>query len=302
MLFNEVYGSYYNVVAAILSEAVSGELTDKRIDEIIRRKAFGESVLSIPAALRNGSWPLLTKDNKTPLEHTPVMPLTALQKRWLKALLADPRIGLFSPPHTGLKDVEPLYSADVFRYFDRYSNADPYEKAEYIEHFRTILTALRKKLKLHIVYTGSHGARYSCKCVPNKLEYSSKDDKFRLIASSERGTTTVNIARIIRCVQLEPWKDGENTPCEPLKETLVLELTDERNTLERVMLHFSHLEKQTQRTGNGQYLLKLRYDCDDETEMIIRVLSFGPTVRVISPDVFVKKIKERLRMQNELRV
>lgn len=81
MLFNEVYGSYYNVIAAILSEAVSGELTDKRIGEIIREKAFGESVLSIPVSLRDGSWPLLTRENATPLEHTPSMPLTTLQKR-----------------------------------------------------------------------------------------------------------------------------------------------------------------------------------------------------------------------------
>ena len=73
MLFNEVYGSYYKVIAAILTESVSGELTDKRISEIIREKAFGESVLTIPTSLRDGSWPLLTRENATPLEHTPSM-------------------------------------------------------------------------------------------------------------------------------------------------------------------------------------------------------------------------------------
>jgi|GEM_PF-4043270 len=38
MLFNEIYGSYYNVVAAVLREAVSGELTDARLNAIIHEK------------------------------------------------------------------------------------------------------------------------------------------------------------------------------------------------------------------------------------------------------------------------
>ena len=30
MLFSEIYGSYFNVVAAVLSEASDGKLTDRR--------------------------------------------------------------------------------------------------------------------------------------------------------------------------------------------------------------------------------------------------------------------------------
>ena len=124
MLFNEVYGAYYNAVAAILSEAVKGEVTDKRIYEIVRDKAFSESVLTIPAALKDGAWPLIAKDGSTPIKHEPKMPLTELQRRWLKALLSDPRIKLFVIDETGLEDVEPLYKPDVFVYFDRYSDGD----------------------------------------------------------------------------------------------------------------------------------------------------------------------------------
>ena len=92
MLFNEVYGSYYKVIAAILTESVSGELTDKRISEIIREKAFGESVLTIPTSLRDGSWPLLTRENATPLEHTPSMSTTSAPIRISRKCLS-----LFSP-------------------------------------------------------------------------------------------------------------------------------------------------------------------------------------------------------------
>ena len=60
----------------------------------------------------NQTWPLIKEDYTTPLKHKPSMPLTTLQKRWLKALLSDPRIQLFDPPMEGLEDVEPLYSPD----------------------------------------------------------------------------------------------------------------------------------------------------------------------------------------------
>jgi len=302
MLFSEVYGSYYNVIAAILSDAVSGELTEKRICDIIREKAFGESMLTIPVSLRDGSWPLLTRENATPLAHSPTMPLTLLQKRWLKALLHDPRIRLFAPPEAGLENVEPLYAADAFCFFDRCSDGDPYGDPQYIAHFKTVLTALREKRRLRVRFTDRLGAGHSWECIPYKLEYSSKDDKFRILTSSPRSAPTVNVARIKSCELLEPWTDEECRPRVPVRETLVLELRDERNALERVMLHFSHLEKETVRLDGDRYRLTLRYDSEDETELLIRVLSFGPMLKVVSPDSFIERVRARLNMQSELPV
>ena len=144
MLFHEIYGSYFNTVAEVLSEACNGTLTDKRLHEIVRSKAFDESVLEIPYALKN-DWSLLTDDMKTPVKHSPSMPLTTLQKRWLKALLRDPRIKLFGVTDEGLEDVEPLYSHDTFYYFDRYTDGDPYNDERYKLHFQTILRAIKEK-------------------------------------------------------------------------------------------------------------------------------------------------------------
>jgi len=301
MLFSEVYGSYFNVVSAVLARACGGTLTAGELEEIVRQKAFAESVLTIPAALRSGTWPLLTPELETPLRHAPDMPLTTLQKRWLKALLQDPRIRLFAPSGEGLEDVEPLYPPEAFVYFDRYGDGDPYEDPLYAAHFRTILTALREKRKLRVAFDGHRGARHSWVCVPYKLEYSSKDDKFRLITSSRRSALSINLARIRSCSLLPPYTQEEYRPAAPKRETLVLELTDERNALERAMLHFSHLEKETERLDGDRYRVTLRYEREDETEMLIRVLSFGPVLKVISPDGFIKKMRERIEKQIQLR-
>ena len=89
MLFSEIYGSYFNTVASVLSRAVTGSLTKKELTEIVRKAAFEESSLTIPAALADESWPLLEADMHTPLLHKPTMPLSRMQKQWLKALLQD---------------------------------------------------------------------------------------------------------------------------------------------------------------------------------------------------------------------
>ena len=158
MLFSEVYGTYYNVLARLLTEAVEGRLTRETMFRIVRERGFEESVLTIPEALETQAWPLITGDYSTPLEHTPTMPLTTLQKRWLKALLRDPRIRLFDPPLDGLEDVEPLYPPETFVYYDRYNDGDPFDDPEYIQHFRCILSAIRQKRWLRIQFKGGKGS------------------------------------------------------------------------------------------------------------------------------------------------
>lgn len=302
MLFSEVYGTYYNVIAQLLNKAVDGELTQQTMLETVREKGFEESILTIPDALESGVWPLLTENYGTPLTHKPTMPLTTLQKRWLKALLSDPRIQLFDPSMDGLEDVEPLYPPNTFIYYDRYNDGDPFEDPGYIKRFRCILSAIRQRKWLRIQFEGHNGIPHYWRCVPYKLEYSPKDDKFRLISANKRESLSINLGRIQQCFMLEPCEDEEYRPKPMKKRILVLELTDERNALERAMLHFSHLEKETERIDETRYRVTLFYEKEDETELLIRVLSFGPVLKVIFPDDFVKKLMERLEKQKNLRI
>ena len=51
MIFSELYGAYYNTVAAVLRKAVQRPLTKEDLRTVIERCAFSESVLSIEPAL-----------------------------------------------------------------------------------------------------------------------------------------------------------------------------------------------------------------------------------------------------------
>ena len=188
-----------------------------------------------------------------------------------------------------------------FVYFDRYSDGDPYEDPRYIRHFRCILSAIRRRRWLRVRFTGHNGDPHDWRCIPYRLEYSPKDDKFRLISANKRDTLSINLARITRVDMLEEYTEEEYQPRPMKKRILVLELKDQRNALERAMLHFSHLNKQTERIGEDLYKITLFYEREDETELLIRVLSFGPVLKVVFPDDFVKKLVKRLKKQNDLR-
>lgn len=80
----------------------------------------------------------------------------------------------------------------------------------------------------------------------------------------------------------------------------MIEIYNERNALERCMLHFANYEKQTSQIKPRVYHCKIFYNKEEETELLIRVLSFGPVIRVLSPASFLNQMKERIAKQMDL--
>ena len=297
MIFSELYSAYYNAVAAIIGEIISGEHSEKELQKQISSRAFGESVLTILPSLKNEKWQLVHRDMTTTLEHNPTMPLTTLQKQWLKAITLDPRFKLFGIEIPGLEDVEPLFTSEDYCIYDRYSDGDPFCDEEYIRQFRVILEAMRKGTQIKFEMTNRMGNTMFIRCRPLRLEYSEKDDKFRVVTSGWRSVTTVNLAKIRSCEHYRGEKILEGEERELSCDTVTLKVVDERNALERVMLHFAHFEKKAEKLDNNTYLLKIKYAHDDESEMVIRILSFGPLVEVVGSEDFKKLVIEKLKKQ-----
>ena len=187
-----------------------------------------------------------------------------------------------------------------YRIYDRYGDGDPYTDEGYIKRFRVILRAMREGLSIKLEMLNRKDNTVFVRCRPSRLEYSEKDDKFRVVTAGCRFITTVNLSRVTACsiYQGERQISGRERPTE--HATVTLKIRDERNALERVMLHFAHFEKQTEKLARGLYLVRIKYDRDDEPEMVIRILSFGPLVEVIEPDGFRALIIDRLKRQRSL--
>lgn len=295
MIFSELYSVYYNTVAEILKAAIDHPLGKNELRRIVEERAFGESILNIEPSLMEGRWQLLKRDGTTPIQSVPSMPLTMIQKRWLKAISLDSRIRLFQDELMVLPDVEPLFTEEDICIFDKYADGDNYRDEAYIKNFRRILDAVRNRYPLSIDVLNRRGHRTPIILMPEYLEYSEKDDKFRLIGSGCRFGRTVNLGRIIRCERYTGANViGSNERKLQRPRSVQFELVNRRNALERVLLHFAHFEKQAERIGGQRYKVTIYYDKDDETEMVIRILSFGPMIKVTAPAHFINLIKERL--------
>lgn len=297
MIFSELYGAYYRTVAKILEAALEQPITAQRMREIICGCAFGESVLHMEPALTQGRWPLLRQDGTVNVRRTPTRPMTLLERRWLKAVSMDPRVTLFLDQPMELPGVEPLFTPEDVCLFDRYADGDPYENAEYRANFRLVLQAVQTGCTLHLEARNRRGCARVFDVQPSYLEYSEKDDKFRLVGWSGRYRCTVNLGNIQQCSLCPGVEQGERKQRKRRTKTVVFELTDARNALERVLLHFAHFEKQVERLEPEKYRVTIRYDAEDETELVIRVLAFGPMLRVTEPEPFIRLIQKRLLRQ-----
>ena len=309
MLFSEIYSAYYNTVASIISCSQQGKLDSDLLFKIVKESAFPESFMTIGSALETGKWPLIKKDYSTNIQNIPTMPLSVLQKRWLKALCNDKRIRLFVSDEVlerlknQLQDVEALFNENDYYLYDKYSDGDPYDDPDYIKNFRTALEAIHQKKTISVEYTGRFGQQKRFICAPCKIEYSEKDDKFRIISKVRNRHSILNIARINSCELTENYKvddiSEEDLP-ENRRTSVILEIYDERKAMERVMLAFAHFEKSAVQISDDVYQLTLNYDSFDEIELVVRVLSFGPMVKVLEPESFRNLIQERISKQIEL--
>ena len=318
--FSEIYGCYYNVVAKILAETIEICKTEAEITDIINSSAFSESAFYILPKLISGEWNLLKREDKSyfsMIENETRLPVTHLQKSWLAALLRDKRIKLFLDNeqierlNEYFADTEPLFNAEDFHYFDVFADSDPYDSEDYQNYFREVLEAYKSKQTFTITFEGGKGNRISGHFIPCRIEYSSKDDKFRIYAVRIRygkiaTTAIINMARI---TNIEPSKevfDGDVDMDRYFKfnrcgEPVVIEISNERNALERCMLHFANYEKHTEYDDEtDKYICHIYYNKADETELLIRVLSFGPVIKVLGPAQFLEQVKFRVARQYNL--
>lgn len=341
-LFHEIYSCYFHTVRHILESAAGHPISRREIERLCSTYAFQETSLTILPNLTGGAWPLLhpsqgsshgsncqsgcqrtcTDAYESVLLHTPKeLPLTALQRSWLAALLQDARFHLFFTDEElavlsdALKSCEPLYRQEDFHYFDRFGDGDSYHESSYRKHFQTILSAIREHRALLVCYQGKSNVCRTFEMAPYQLQFSQKDNKFRLSCLQYRPghhplKLILNLERIKDChLSSERLPDSladtlslhRFTPVHKAKEPVLLKISGERNSLERCMLHFANYEKHTEYDEQHDcWLCSIYYDIADETELLIDVLSFGPVVEVLGPESFLGKVRRRVRRQHEL--
>jgi predicted DNA-binding transcriptional regulator YafY len=202
---------------------------------------------------------------------------------------------------SSLGGVKPLYDKEDFRVVDGANDPDPYASLHYRKIFRTLLDARERKKCLQIRYRARSGNKRNVTVEPTALQYSVKDDKFRLLCKGRHGDgrarrIVMNVSRIAAadiCDASPPPGPGT----EPETKTAVVSLSAERDTPERAMMHFANYECASYAREDGKIEMNIKYNAEDEKEVLVRALAFGPQIRVLAPDSLVNMIKERLTRQ-----
>ena len=294
-------------------------LSAEELREQICVEGFEESPLYILPKLSSGEWSVLKKEGNlyiSRLSDDFYVPLTNLQHSYLKTILQDARMQLFlekseiAKIDVLLADVPLLWTQDDFYYYDRFTTSDDYSSPAYREHFQALLDAIARGCFVDIEYRSKTGQRIHHHYLPGRLEYSIKNDKFRLLAvKSMRGRRfhleTLNLDRIEQVTVTEK-PAPENLDFNALiqksyyPEPVHILIHNERNALERTMLHFANYEKNTIKLADDLYECFIYYNKNMETELLIEVLSFGPMIEVLGNEVFLSQLKARLWRQRQI--
>ncbi|MCT4685792.1 hypothetical protein [Vallitalea sp.] len=156
----------------------------------------------------------------------------------------------------------------------------------------------------------SESVRRSASYAGYRIEYSAKDDKFRLNAVLiNRGKivyhSKINVARIIRAEIIEqakyPSGISEYIYNHKMPEPIEIILNNERNGFERVFVHLSNYERNSEYDEETNTCrVKIYYYDFDESELLIQLLSYGPILKVVGPEGFKRKLVDRINRQNRL--
>lgn len=263
-------------------------------------------------------------------------PQTSLEKRWLRTISEDPRFKLFvsvaeeQELRQSLQEYPPLYDTDTVVCFDQFTDGDNYSSQLYQSNFHTVLNALKNQRYLSFDYVGNNNKTYRSveNVIPLHIEYSPKNNKFRLLAVTDGVYGIYNMSNIrdnCKSGHLIPIKEYfEANELKTNKLTAVIEIYDSRNALQRALLAFSDYEKVVeyarkdtsscilQREAEQQkqpiniikrlvvYKMTITYYKTDETELLIRILSMGHLVKIVESDSLIAEIKKRIENQTTL--
>lgn len=316
-LFSEIYNSYYQIMKSILTDMSPLTLEDLRID--IAKTGYEESLLFLIPKLTSGEWTLLKQEDNLFLSRITkdfYVPLTLLQRRYIKTILQDERILLFLSEDEcrNLQDLfaedSPLWKPEDIYYYDRFSDGDDYKDPAYRQHFSILMSAITNHQYVDICYESKALHRIHHHYLPCRLEYSIKNDKFRLLGmerskSGNHQLATLNLDRMNTVCPVPDYPDtipdiDKEIQHSYYKEPVRIRIHTRRNALERTMLQFANYHKNTTKIDDDTYECLIYYNKNMETELLIEVLSFGPMLEVLGNEHFLHLLKQRLRRQKSI--
>lgn len=233
LLFNEVFGVYYYIIAEIILICCSVEnrtsMPKRQIDDIVKkvenwyknkggRKTFKLSMKEVYALLNTNAFGQnfeIHGEKRTRFQYAcdseiefykDVLPLTILEVRWLKSIISDSNIYCFFNSkqiefiNTFLEEAYPdvkSLPSEYLIFYDRYIVDQP-EKDRERSYLYMLVEAIRNERLVCVTYKTNSGNLISKTYKPIVVEYSKRNNKFQaqLQACDNNRYDSVNLSQI----------------------------------------------------------------------------------------------------------
>lgn len=319
-LHNSINSRYHQIITMLLDLSQVREIYLEDVKDAISSKGFCETEPYLLPRLIDSNckdnYRLFIKEGnmiRSRLKDPSYVQLSNIEYQWLKTASKDSRFRLFFKEDTYnkilhiLDDKEDLFDDFIFENIDEYVYSDDFTNNNYITNFNTILCAIRSKNVLNISYVNSRNKTTFGSYLPISLVYSMKENKFSLRAyntsakSNKKCILNLNGIKSINIMDIDTPQVGNISFMTHKRKHVDIIINNNRNGFERVFYQLATYERETEYdeiTGNCH--MRLFYNSDYETELLITLISFGPIIKIIEPDKFVSQFRKRLQDQFDL--
>ncbi|AGF57875.1 hypothetical protein B0P06_003815 [Clostridium saccharoperbutylacetonicum] len=332
-LFHEYKNKYFHLVFRILNLANNGLYKDEII-KIIEKEEYDEKVIGKDFKTFEGMllnqydkkdnfnfleerdgkyYSILNNEDRMPLK----VRFSKLEKSWLNGMLEEPVVQALLGNETLEKLQKALIeiktgSNKVIEFTNKGKNDFEVDLEKISKNFYTILEGIIEERPILYSNVDKNGNEYKNQlALPIRIEYSLKDDKFRasLYSLEEQRPIMVNLHTLEK-VEIEQKVNSKIRREEVLKKLkekkyceipITIELEDIRGAMERCFMSFSSFERNSRSISENKYEIDIYYYTFEEDEVLRKIISLGPYVRVKSPDsvreIIIDKIKRALRLE-----
>lgn len=295
-IFNEIFNLDYEKAGNCIIQHLKGN--DNQSDELFKND-FDLTTVDI----------FELKDNSINNFYD-LLPLTKIEIQWLKYCINNSKAKLFLEENqlSKLKDIFTVEENDLpissINYYDKFKSHNEIADTDiYIDNFKKIVKAFTDEKSVKINYKSANNPATTRSVNIGLIEYSNKDDKFRIYCKKENSVSVYNLERIN---SVEILSDGynRNSAEKSIKnyilnqrKEITLEFTNVKNIPDRLLTEFTPWEKLCTRLDD-RYNVTIKYDKQDSFEIVTRLLPYGKNIKILSDTGNVKtEIENRINKQ-----
>lgn len=248
----------------------------------------------------------------TPFMNIPndfMFPLTTPEISFLKTIINDENCKLIMGESYNLlktelnkpefNEIYPYFDKNNYAIFDQFVNGDRlfFKDKNYKINFNLLINAVKKNKPVYFEYIEDEILKTKIS-VPEKIEYSQKEDRFKVVLNSKNRPLDVQNIRLCKYTDknLSPAKDKEILTC-----IVAIDIPENKKYIrDRLFREFSPFERDCEKIDDTGHILSFKFEKGDYKEIAYRLLQFGPYVYCSEPKIVHERIKEKVNHQYKL--